>query len=220
MVGFVGKTRPLPGHSSIGFISTKHNFVLACLHPLRSPTREAVCRSSDKYQARRLPGVHPEYSTAASGRGSNGSGREKNKKRNFMTRERVENREGSLGYPGFVKPVFTKDSKPPWKKENITRAPRDCDTRTHLKKISFNHFDPDQDSLGYDASNLSNFNRFGRLIDEVPRDLPGVYAIVDDILVVPKDQNEHLEHFKMLFSKLQEYGLCINAEKCFLKKLL
>ncbi|GFT77069.1 hypothetical protein TNCV_1099451 [Trichonephila clavipes] len=28
-----------------------------------------------------------------------------------MTRRRVENREGSLGYPGFVKPVFTKDSK-------------------------------------------------------------------------------------------------------------
>ncbi|GFT72740.1 hypothetical protein TNCV_756311 [Trichonephila clavipes] len=25
---------------------------------------------------------------------------------------RVENREGSLGYPGFVTPVFTKDSKP------------------------------------------------------------------------------------------------------------
>ncbi|GFW74930.1 hypothetical protein TNCV_2677981 [Trichonephila clavipes] len=24
----------------------------------------------------------------------------------------VENREGSLGYPGFVTPVFTKDSKP------------------------------------------------------------------------------------------------------------
>ncbi|GFX62070.1 hypothetical protein TNCV_2227961 [Trichonephila clavipes] len=44
-----------------------------CLHPPRSPTREAECRSSGKYQARRLPGVHPEYSTTASGRGSNGS---------------------------------------------------------------------------------------------------------------------------------------------------
>ncbi|GFU65057.1 hypothetical protein TNCV_4130631 [Trichonephila clavipes] len=28
-----------------------------------------------------------------------------------MARKRAENREGSLGYPGFVKPVFTKDSK-------------------------------------------------------------------------------------------------------------
>ncbi|GFW09722.1 transposable element Tc1 transposase [Trichonephila clavipes] len=32
-----------------------------------------------------------------------------------MTR-RVENREGSLGYPGFVKPVFNKGSKPLGKK--------------------------------------------------------------------------------------------------------
>ncbi|GFT57263.1 hypothetical protein TNCV_1692571 [Trichonephila clavipes] len=29
-----------------------------------------------------------------------------------MTRRRVENREGSLGYPRFVIPVFTKYSKP------------------------------------------------------------------------------------------------------------
>ncbi|GFX63662.1 hypothetical protein TNCV_2824481 [Trichonephila clavipes] len=26
-----------------------------------------------------------------------------------MARKRAENREGSLGFPGFVKPVFTKD---------------------------------------------------------------------------------------------------------------
>ncbi|GFW28949.1 transposable element Tc1 transposase [Trichonephila clavipes] len=51
-----------------------------------------------------------------------------------MTRRRVENRERSLGYPGFVTPVFTKESKPLGKKEKITRAPRDCDTHTHLKK--------------------------------------------------------------------------------------
>ncbi|GFS47486.1 hypothetical protein TNCV_1612251 [Trichonephila clavipes] len=51
-----------------------------------------------------------------------------------MTRKRVEIREGSLGYPGFVKPVFTKDSKTP--RENITRASRDCDTHTHLKKVT------------------------------------------------------------------------------------
>ncbi|GFX72100.1 hypothetical protein TNCV_3050231 [Trichonephila clavipes] len=51
-----------------------------------------------------------------------------------MTRKRAENREGSLGFPGFVKPVFTKDSKPPREKEKITRAPRERETRTHLKK--------------------------------------------------------------------------------------
>ncbi|GFX56981.1 transposable element Tc1 transposase [Trichonephila clavipes] len=33
-------------------------------------------------------------------------------------------------------PAFTKDSKPLGEKEKITRVPRDCDTRTHLKKVS------------------------------------------------------------------------------------
>ncbi|GFX27144.1 hypothetical protein TNCV_440501 [Trichonephila clavipes] len=61
------------------------------------------------------------------------SGREK-KKEKWDDKKRVENREGSLGYPGFVTPVFTKDSKPLGKKK-ITRAPRDCDTHTHLKKM-------------------------------------------------------------------------------------
>ncbi|GFW92808.1 hypothetical protein TNCV_1736011 [Trichonephila clavipes] len=51
-----------------------------------------------------------------------------------MARRRVDNRERSLGYSGFVTPVFTKESKPLGKKEKITRALRDCDTRTYLKK--------------------------------------------------------------------------------------
>ncbi|GFT97648.1 hypothetical protein TNCV_4463631 [Trichonephila clavipes] len=37
---------------------------------------------------------------------------EKKKRETLMARKRAENREGSLGFPGFVKPVFTKDSKP------------------------------------------------------------------------------------------------------------
>ncbi|GFX23748.1 hypothetical protein TNCV_3596901 [Trichonephila clavipes] len=40
------------------------------------------------------------------------SGREKKKREIGMARKRAENNEGSLGFPGFVKPVFTKDSKP------------------------------------------------------------------------------------------------------------
>ncbi|GFW75074.1 hypothetical protein TNCV_447791 [Trichonephila clavipes] len=47
-----------------------------------------------------------------------------------MTRRRVENRDGSLGYPRFVRSVFTKESKPLGKKKKITRVLRDCDTRT------------------------------------------------------------------------------------------
>ncbi|GFW79951.1 hypothetical protein TNCV_3899521 [Trichonephila clavipes] len=46
------------------------------------------------------------------------SGREKKKRETGMARKRDENREGSLGFPGFVKPVFTKDSKPPGRRKN------------------------------------------------------------------------------------------------------
>ncbi|GFU79817.1 hypothetical protein TNCV_4863711 [Trichonephila clavipes] len=58
------------------------------------------------------------------------------KKEKWDDKKRVENREGSLGYPGFVTPVFTKDSKhgchlgiSSWEGK-VTRAPWDCDTRT------------------------------------------------------------------------------------------
>ncbi|GFV38562.1 uncharacterized protein TNCV_3224681 [Trichonephila clavipes] len=40
------------------------------------------------------------------------SGREKKKRKIGMARKRAENREGSLGFPGVVKPVFTKDTLP------------------------------------------------------------------------------------------------------------
>ncbi|GFT06076.1 hypothetical protein TNCV_1595001 [Trichonephila clavipes] len=59
---------------------------------------------------------HPNiYSTAESmvvgeqWRVSMRSGREK-KKEKWDDKKRVENREGSLGYPGFVTPVFTKEN--------------------------------------------------------------------------------------------------------------
>ncbi|GFX06681.1 hypothetical protein TNCV_382771 [Trichonephila clavipes] len=52
-----------------------------------------------------------------------------------MARKRAENREKDpTRFPGFVKPVFTKDSKTPREKEKITRAPRERETRTHLKR--------------------------------------------------------------------------------------
>ncbi|GFS62546.1 transposon Ty3-I Gag-Pol polyprotein [Nephila pilipes] len=57
---------------------------------------------------------------------------------------------------------------------------------------------------------------FQRLIDEFTRDLPFVYAFVDDLLVASQNETEHLniKHLSLLFSKLLEYGLCINVEKC------
>ncbi|GFU25921.1 retrovirus-related Pol polyprotein from transposon opus [Trichonephila clavipes] len=55
---------------------------------------------------------------------------------------------------------------------------------------------------------------FQRFIDEVTRGLPGTYAFVDDILIASKNSQKHYRHLKNLFSKLDEYGLCINVSKC------
>ncbi|GBM19170.1 Retrovirus-related Pol polyprotein from transposon opus, partial [Araneus ventricosus] len=55
---------------------------------------------------------------------------------------------------------------------------------------------------------------FQRFIDEVTRGLPGVYAFVHDILIASKNHEDHYQHLKTLFSRLDEYGLCINVSKC------
>ncbi|CAH8466367.1 unnamed protein product [Schistosoma rodhaini] len=55
---------------------------------------------------------------------------------------------------------------------------------------------------------------FQRFIDQVVRGLPFVYVYIDDLLIASKDENEHLTHLKLLFEKLNEYGLTINLDKC------
>ncbi|GFX25611.1 transposon Tf2-9 polyprotein [Trichonephila clavipes] len=55
---------------------------------------------------------------------------------------------------------------------------------------------------------------FQCFIDEVTRGLPGIYSFVDDILIASKNSQEHYQNLKNLFSKLNEYGLCINVSKC------
>ncbi|GBO26525.1 Transposon Ty3-I Gag-Pol polyprotein [Araneus ventricosus] len=55
---------------------------------------------------------------------------------------------------------------------------------------------------------------FQRFIDEVTLGLPGVYAFADDILIASKNHEDHYQHLKTLFSRLDEYGLCINVSKC------
>ncbi|GFU91403.1 hypothetical protein TNCV_2541711 [Trichonephila clavipes] len=64
------------------------------------------------------------------------SGREEKKREIGMARKRAENRERSLGFPGFVKPVFTKDSKPLGKRKRSLGHLGSVKTRTHLKKVS------------------------------------------------------------------------------------
>lgn len=40
------------------------------------------------------------------------------------------------------------------------------------------------------------------------------YAYIDDILIASKNEEEHLRHIKILFKRLDEYGLLINPAKC------
>jgi len=55
---------------------------------------------------------------------------------------------------------------------------------------------------------------FQRFIDEVIRGLDFCYAYIDDILVASKSEEEHLQHLRILFNRLQEYGVVINPMKC------
>ena len=59
---------------------------------------------------------------------------------------------------------------------------------------------------------------FQRFIDEIIRDLPSCYAYIDDILVFSRNVSEHNLHLQRLFTKLTEYGITINPNKCILAK--
>ncbi|XP_011700955.1 PREDICTED: uncharacterized protein LOC105457789 [Wasmannia auropunctata] len=54
---------------------------------------------------------------------------------------------------------------------------------------------------------------FQRFIDEVLRGLSFCYAYLDDILIASKTEEEHLEHLRILFERLNEYGVVINPAK-------
>ncbi|GFT96563.1 hypothetical protein TNCV_5022201 [Trichonephila clavipes] len=55
---------------------------------------------------------------------------------------------------------------------------------------------------------------FQRFIDEVLRNLPFVFAFVDDILVTSSSPEEHLQHLQISFTRLQQYGLSLKPSKC------
>lgn len=57
---------------------------------------------------------------------------------------------------------------------------------------------------------------FQRFIDEVTRGLDFCFPYVDDILVYSADQTLHKEHLRILFRRLQEYGVIVNPSKCIL----
>lgn len=55
---------------------------------------------------------------------------------------------------------------------------------------------------------------FQRFIDEVTRGLSFVFAYLDDILVASATPDEHEQHLRVLFDRLQEFGLVLNPTKC------
>ncbi|GBN67156.1 hypothetical protein AVEN_210984-1 [Araneus ventricosus] len=57
-------------------------------------------------------------------------------------------------------------------------------------------------------------NTFQRFIDEDTGGLHGVYAFIDDILIASQTYEEHIQHLRALFSRLDHYGLTIKSSKC------
>ena len=55
---------------------------------------------------------------------------------------------------------------------------------------------------------------FQRFIDEVLRGLDFCYAYVDDILVASSSYSEHMQHLRILFARLKQYGVLLNPAKC------
>lgn len=57
---------------------------------------------------------------------------------------------------------------------------------------------------------------FQRLMNSIFQDLDYVYCYVDDILVASESQEQHLQHLRETFKRLQAAGLTINVSKCVL----
>lgn len=55
---------------------------------------------------------------------------------------------------------------------------------------------------------------FQRFVDEMTRGLDFVYPYLDDYLVFSKNETEHEEHLRQLFSRMEQYGVLINTAKC------
>lgn len=54
---------------------------------------------------------------------------------------------------------------------------------------------------------------FQRFMDEVLRGLDFCYVYVDDLLIASRSPTEHLAHLKLVFERLSQYGIVINAQK-------
>lgn len=55
---------------------------------------------------------------------------------------------------------------------------------------------------------------FQRFIHSVLRGLDFCYVYIDDLLIASQDIDEHLQHLRLVFDRLQNFGLVINTGKC------
>ena len=53
-----------------------------------------------------------------------------------------------------------------------------------------------------------------RFVDEITRGLDFVYAYIDDFLVASESEEQQREHLRILFERLNHYGVVINLAKC------
>ena len=59
---------------------------------------------------------------------------------------------------------------------------------------------------------------FQQTMEKVLQGLPGVVVYIDNILVMGKTDEEYLENFAQVFSRLLDYGLCLKKSKCSLMR--
>nr|CUU97467.1 gag pol polyprotein [Hymenolepis microstoma] len=55
---------------------------------------------------------------------------------------------------------------------------------------------------------------FQRFMDQVFRGLDFVFTYIDDVLIASTNKDEHKQHLRQVFGRLQQYGITVNPEKC------
>ena len=53
-----------------------------------------------------------------------------------------------------------------------------------------------------------------RFVDEITRGLDFVFAYIDHFLIASETEEQHHEHLRILFERLNDYGVVINPVKC------